>query len=102
MWRSTLRYAPRYTGIVDAMKDGAGTRSRTKDFHITNVALYQLSYTGIFGGREYNAAENIRPAPHSIEYDRALERAPTAVCYARGSVPRHFPVRCPWGVAADL
>ena len=25
---------------------GAGTRSRTKDFHITNVALYQLSYTG--------------------------------------------------------
>ena len=46
MWRSTLRYAPRYTGIVDAMKDGAGTRSRTKDFHITNVALYQLSYTG--------------------------------------------------------
>ncbi len=29
------------------MRDyGAGTRSRTKDFHITNVALYQLSYTG--------------------------------------------------------
>ena len=25
---------------------GAGTRSRIKDFHITNVALYQLSYTG--------------------------------------------------------
>ena len=42
MWRSTLRYAPRYTGIVDAMKDGAGTRSRTKDFHITNVALYPI------------------------------------------------------------
>ena len=27
-------------------RNGAGTRSRTKDFHITNVALYQLSYTG--------------------------------------------------------
>ncbi len=48
MWRYTLRYAPRYTGNADAMKDGAGTRSRTKDFHITNVALYQLSYTGVF------------------------------------------------------
>ena len=26
--------------------NGAGTRNRTTDFHITNVALYQLSYTG--------------------------------------------------------
>ena len=27
---------------------GAGTRIRTKDFYITNVALYQLSYAGQF------------------------------------------------------
>ncbi len=37
------------TGVFkgfQCFKSGAGTRSRTKDFHITNVALYQLSYTG--------------------------------------------------------
>ena len=36
-------------------RNGAGTRSRTKDFHITNVALYQLSYTGYLRRREYSA-----------------------------------------------
>ena len=32
-------------------KFGAGTRIRTTDFLITNEALYQLSYTGIFRRR---------------------------------------------------
>ena len=45
MRRSTLRYAPRYTGSA-IIKNGAGTRIRTTDFLITNEALYQLSYTG--------------------------------------------------------
>ena len=48
--------------MVLLIKYGAGTRSRTKDFHITNVALYQLSYTGVFSRREYSARLRSRPA----------------------------------------
>ncbi len=42
--RFVSRFVP-FKGF-QCFKNGAGTRSRTKDFHITNVALYQLSYTG--------------------------------------------------------
>ena len=31
-------------------RDGAGERSRTLDLLITSQLLYQLSYTGIYGG----------------------------------------------------
>ncbi len=55
-------------------KNGAGTRSRTKDFHITNVALYQLSYTGIFGGgAEYSVACNLRLAPFVTHADQYFD-----------------------------
>ena len=57
-------------------KDGAGTRSRTKDFHITNVALYQLSYTGVIGfrsGAEYSVACNLRLAPFVTHADQYLD-----------------------------
>ena len=55
MTRSTLRYAPRYTGDAKILNDGAGTRIRTTDFLITNEALYQLSYTGflLFSAKQF-------------------------------------------------
>ena len=33
---------------INPILNGAGTRIRTKDFLITNEALYQLSYTGSY------------------------------------------------------
>ena len=33
---------------INSTLNGAGTRIRTKDFLITNEALYQLSYTGSY------------------------------------------------------
>ncbi len=57
-------------------KNGAGTRSRTKDFHITNVALYQLSYTGVIGfrsGAEYSVAWHLRLAPFITHADQYLD-----------------------------
>ena len=35
--------------VSEALKDGAGTRSRTRDLLITSQLLYQLSYTGVMG-----------------------------------------------------
>ena len=32
--------------------NGAGDRTRTYDLMITNQLLYQLSYTGLLGGRD--------------------------------------------------
>ncbi len=36
---------------LTSIHEGAGYRVRTDDLLITNQLLYQLSYTGIYGGR---------------------------------------------------
>ena len=54
----------------------AGTRIRTTDFLITNEALYQLSYTGIFGicgGGEYTASLKLRLAAFVADADQYFD-----------------------------
>ena len=52
---------------------GAGTRIRTTDFLITNEALYQLSYTGVFRGGEYSVACDLLLAVFVADADQHLD-----------------------------